>query len=244
MIQACLNGRRTHAEHPAIPLTPEDLAREGRAAVEAGARALHVHPRGADGNETLDAEPRAATLRALRAACPGVEISVTTGLWITRDPAKRLDRIAQWTEWPDVASVNISEDGAVELIDLLAGHGVGIELGVATAADMRKALEAGVTGRCKRLLVEVDGEATEAMIEIAAIEALLADAGVRLPQLDHGYARATYAVIERAARLGHDYRVGFEDTLILPDGRPARSNAELVTVCRARTEGPSSAGIR
>ena len=24
MIQACLNGRRTRAEHPAIPLTPEE----------------------------------------------------------------------------------------------------------------------------------------------------------------------------------------------------------------------------
>ena len=240
MIQACLNGRRTRAEHPGIPLTPEDLAREGKAAVEAGARSLHVHPRDAGGGETLDAEPRAAVLRALRAACPGIEIGVTTGIWIAGDAARRLELVAGWQVWPDVASVNIVEPGAVELIDLLVRRGVGIELGVATAADTRKALGAGVTGRCKRLLVEVEGEASETMIELAAIESLLADGGVRLPRLDHGYARATYAVIDRAARLGHDYRVGFEDTLILPDGRPARSNAELVSACRARTEGPSA----
>ena len=137
--------------------------------------------------------------------------------------------------------MNIREAGAVELIDLLIGNGVGIELGVATAADMRMAIEAGAVPRCKRLLVEVEGEASEAMIEIAAIEAQLVEANLEanlgLPRLDHGYSRATYAVIDRAVRVGHDYRIGFEDTLILPDGRPARSNAELVTVCRARTEG-------
>lgn len=235
MIQACLNGRRTRSEHAGIPLTPEDLAREGRAAVEAGATLLHVHPRGADGKETLEPEARAATLRAMRAACPGVEISVTTGLWITGDAARRLAAIARWTEWPEVASVNISEAGAVELIDLLVGHGVGIELGVASVADVRKAVELGVMGRCKRVLAEVEGEATEALVEIAAIEEVLIVNGIPLPRLDHGYSRATYVVIDRAVRMGHDYRIGLEDTLILPDGRPARSNAELVTACRTRT---------
>ena len=237
MIQACLNGRRTHVEHPAIPLTPEDLAREGRAAVEAGATSLHVHPRGADGAETLDAGPRAATLRALRSACPDIEISVTTGFWILGDSALRLERISRWIEWPDVASVNITEPGAVELLDLLVGRGVGIELGVATAADALRLVASGVAPRCTRVLVEVEGEVTEALVEVAAIEAVLADAGIRLPRLDHGYGRATFAVIDRAFRLGFGYRVGFEDTLVLPDGKPALSNAELVAACRMRTEG-------
>jgi uncharacterized protein (DUF849 family) len=236
MIQACLNGRRTRADHPRIPLTPEELAREAKGAVEAGAQALHVHPRGPDGFETLDAEPRAATLRALRAACPGVEISVTTGLWITRDADRRLELIAGWTELPDVASVNVSETGAAELVRTLVGRRIGVEIGIATAADARTLVELGVAPSCKRLLIEVEGDPSEGMVEIAAIDAVLGPAGIDLPRLEHGSGRATYAIIDQAVRLGRDYRIGFEDTLVLPDGRPARSNADLILACRARTE--------
>jgi uncharacterized protein (DUF849 family) len=39
---------------------------------------------------------------------------------------------------------------------------------------------------------------------------------------------ATWEVIERAVERDRDVRVGLEDTLVLPDGRPARDNADLV----------------
>ena len=234
MIQACLNGRRTRAEHPAIPLTPEELAREGKAAVAAGAASLHVHPRGVDGHETLEAEPRAAVLRALREACPGTEISFTTGFWITNDAARRLELVAGWTELPDVASVNISEPGAVELIDALIARGIGIELGLATAVDTRLLVACGVAARCSRLLVELEGTPSEAQVECSVIESLLMAAGIRLPRMDHGYGRHTYGILDHAQRHGYDMRIGFEDTLVLPDGRPARSNAELVAAVAGR----------
>src|SRR5438309_9090907 len=54
LIKACLNGARRRQEHPAIPVTPDELAAESRRAVEARAGALHVHPRAADGSQTLD----------------------------------------------------------------------------------------------------------------------------------------------------------------------------------------------
>ncbi len=44
----------------------------------------------------------------------------------------------------------------------------------------------------------------------------------------HGQDAAGYAVIERALADGSHIRVGFEDAIHLPDGRLARSNAELV----------------
>ncbi|MDQ5874451.1 MAG: 3-keto-5-aminohexanoate cleavage protein, partial [Actinomycetota bacterium] len=52
LLQACLNGSRTSKEHPAIPRTPAELAAEGRAAVEAGAQVLHLHPYDESGAET------------------------------------------------------------------------------------------------------------------------------------------------------------------------------------------------
>ncbi len=238
MIQSCLNGRRTRDEHPSVPITPDQLAREGRSAVAAGARSLHVHPRGPDGAETLEAEAVAAALVALRQACPGVEISVTTGFWITGDAARRRSLIAAWAELPDSASVNLGEPGAAELCAMLADRGIGVEAGVASAADARALIQTGVAGQCTRLLIEVEGEAAEALLEIAAIDALLDHDGVALPRLDHGYGRTTWAILERAHRLGHDLRIGLEDTLVLPSGRAAKDNAELVAACLAWVENP------
>ena len=60
VLKACLNGSRTDNEHPGIPRTPQKLAAEGRAAVEAGADVLHLHPYDEQGEETLAAEPCAA----------------------------------------------------------------------------------------------------------------------------------------------------------------------------------------
>jgi uncharacterized protein (DUF849 family) len=38
----------------------------------------------------------------------------------------------------------------------------------------------------------------------------------------------TWPLVVDAFRRGHDTRVGFEDSILLPDGSPAQSNAELV----------------
>ena len=50
LIKACLNGSRELGAHPALPLTPTQLADAARNAVAAGAGALHIHPRRADGS--------------------------------------------------------------------------------------------------------------------------------------------------------------------------------------------------
>ena len=71
VLQACLNGDRDAG----VPRTPDELAAEARACIAAGAASIHVHPRDAHGDETL--EPRAHRRRAARAARPlGVEISL------------------------------------------------------------------------------------------------------------------------------------------------------------------------
>ncbi|HEX2508541.1 MAG TPA: 3-keto-5-aminohexanoate cleavage protein [Miltoncostaeaceae bacterium] len=100
LLQAALNGDRGH---PATPRTPGELAAEARAAVAAGARSLHLHPYDDAGRQTLAAAPCAAALRAVRDACPGVEISLSTSAAIEPDPARRDALVAAWTELPDLA---------------------------------------------------------------------------------------------------------------------------------------------
>ena len=55
MIKACLNGNRRAGDHPALPLTPLELAEAAREAREAGADAVHMHPRDEAGSESLSA---------------------------------------------------------------------------------------------------------------------------------------------------------------------------------------------
>ena len=79
MLQVCLNGARDRSECPGLPLTPDELAVEARAAVAAGAEEIHLHPKNQHGADTLDAAAVAAAIAAVRAVVPGIPVGVTTG---------------------------------------------------------------------------------------------------------------------------------------------------------------------
>jgi uncharacterized protein (DUF849 family) len=228
MLQACLNGGRTREEHPAVPVTPAELAADARRAVEAGADELHVHPRAADGRETLEPEAVAAVVVAIRESCPGVPLGLTTGLWTAGDDAeRRLRLVASWEELPDYVSANVDEPGLAELCELVARRGLGIEAGVSTPGEVAVLARSGV--EWMRVLVEpADADFGDLVEGARLIERALLDAGVAAPQLHHGAGRETWRVLASARERGHDTRVGLEDTTVLADGSTARDNAELV----------------
>lgn len=234
LLKACLNGSRTDAEHPAIPRTPAELAAEGRAAADAGAQALHLHPYDSEGAETLAAEPCAAALRAVRDACPGIPISLSTSADIEPDPHRRLELVAGWTDLPDLVTANQGEPGILELCEHLIWRGVGIEAGLLTLDDARAFVATGIADRCVRAMVEpLDADPAAAVAHAAAMEQALSDAGITLEQVHHGDDVATWHVMERAVSRGHGIRVGLEDTTLLPDGRRPAGNAELVRAAAA-----------
>jgi uncharacterized protein (DUF849 family) len=237
MLKACLNGSRTDDEHPAIPRTPAQLAAEGRASVDAGARVLHL-PYDGDGHETLEAEPCAAALRAVRAACPGIPVSLSTSADIESDPRRRLELVAGWTELPDLVTANQGEPGILDLCEHLIGRGVGIEAGLLSLEDAEAFVAAGLADRCARVLVEpLDADPATAVAHAAAIEGVLDDAGVTLEQVHHGDDVATWHVMARAVSRGHGIRIGLEDTTVLPDGRRPAGNGELVRAAAAMLAG-------
>jgi hypothetical protein len=82
-IKACLNGGRSRENHPAVPVTPAELAAGAVAAVAAEAEAVHLHPRSGGGGESLLAADVGMAVAAVRRACPGLPVGVSTGLWIT-----------------------------------------------------------------------------------------------------------------------------------------------------------------
>ena len=127
MLQACLNGDRDRSFHAAIPLTPRELAADARAVVDAGAQQLHVHPRDADGRESLDPDDTARALEAIRAGVPGIPVGVSTGWWIAPRGRARQQQIRAWQVLPDYVSINLIEADAPEIIDLVLGKGIGVE---------------------------------------------------------------------------------------------------------------------
>jgi uncharacterized protein (DUF849 family) len=243
LLQACLNGSRTGEEHPEVPRTPAELADEGRASVEAGARVLHLHAYDDTGSETLAPESCAAAIRAVRAACPGIPISLSTSAEIEPHPG-RLESIARWTEWPDLVTANQGEEGVLELSDLLIARGVGIEAGLLDLDDARRFVRSGVADRCVRVLIEpLDADPVAAVVHAAAMERVLTDAGVTLEQVHHGDGVATWHVMARAVGRGHGIRAGLEDTTRLPDGEPAPDNAALVRLGARMLAGESPAWV-
>jgi uncharacterized protein (DUF849 family) len=236
-IKVCLNGGRPQTESPGVPVTPAEAAASAAAAVAAGAEAVHVHPRGADGRESLDPAYIGATVAAVRQACPGVPVGVSTGVWITDgDADARLDAVARWGDLddlarPDFASVNLAEPEPVTLARALRAGGIEIEAGVWSADDVTRLAEIGPAIRWLRILVEVMGAeaAGPARITADTILAALDQAGRAEPRLLHGDGVACWPLIAYAGQLGLPTRVGFEDTATGPDGGSAASNAELIT---------------
>ena len=229
LVQACLNGSRTDAEHPAVPRTPAAIAEAARASVQAGAGVVHVHAYDEHGAETLAAEPCAAVLREIRRLCPGVPISLTTSADIEADPEARHALVASWTELPELVTANQGEPGIVALCELLLGRGVGIEAGLLTAADAHAFVASGLAERCRRVLMEpLDAEPAAAVAHAAEMERIVLAAGITLEQVHHGDDLASWAVMRRAYERGHGTRAGIEDMTVLPDGSLAPGNAALV----------------
>ena len=223
LLQAALNGPFTKDEHPAMPVTAQELAADARACVEAGAGAIHLHPRNRHGEETLDPDTINATVSEVRAAC-GVPVGVSTGAWIEPDHELKLEYIGAWTE-PDYASVNVSEDGWQEVFRALRQRGIGVEAGVWSVADAQKLSESGLAGDLTRILIEpVEADPAGAIELVTAIRN-----EVHGPILQHGDGAATWILIEDAIRNGLDTRVGLEDTQEAPNAELVRRAMSLIT---------------
>ncbi len=152
MLQAALNGPFTKTEHPALPVSVQELARDAAACVAAGARTIHLHPRDTEGRERLDAEVVDGVVTEVRKEC-GVPVGVTTGAWIEPDPQRRLELVQAWLA-PDYTSVNLSEPDATEIMRALIQAGIGIEADVWTVEDAERLAASGLGGQLTRILVE------------------------------------------------------------------------------------------
>jgi uncharacterized protein (DUF849 family) len=265
LIKAAINGGRSRAEHTAVPVSPAEQAAAVVDCLRAGADAIHLHVRETAGDErlasssgvesprsekeSLYAEDVARTLLAVRSAvaqakigASKAQIGISTGAWILPDPTARLQAVAAWEVLPGFASVNFSENGALELAQLLFSRGVDVEAGLCDADAAAVFLESGLAARCIRVLLEPQEQEMERALEtVRAIEKVLDSGPVELQRLLHGTEATVWPMMEESIARGYGVRIGLEDTLVMPDGRVARDNTDLVTEAVRRVRAAGSA---
>ena len=231
LLQVALNGPLTKDDHPAVPVSADELARDAAACKAAGAGAVHLHPRDQRGRERLDARVVNDVVTRVRHTC-GLRVGVSTGAWIEPDLERRLELISKWRT-PDYASVNLAEEGAEEIMEALAKAGIGIEAGIATVADADLLADLKGSDPFKavvRVLVEPSGVPAVRAVAVAGEihDALDGGGAAALPRLQHGDGEAAWPLISDALARGLDTRVGLEDTRLGPDGERTEGNEALV----------------
>ena len=83
VITCALNGVLTDPKQHNVPVTPEQMAREAKAAFNAGASIMHIHLRQQEPDKghlpSWEVSVSREIQQAIREACPGVIINHTTG---------------------------------------------------------------------------------------------------------------------------------------------------------------------
>ena len=230
MLKACLNGGHGRKAHPAVPLTAAELAADAARCATLGVAAVHVHPRDEAGAESLRPAVIADALTAIRAARPGLPVGVSTGAWISPDPAARVAAVRAWpvlptsprstrtspvprrSRLPCTSAVCSSRQGCGRSTRSLRTGGGGCRPGGFWSSAWPRTWRSrwptppGFSPRCRR---------------------------ARRRCSLHGEGPATWPVLAEAVRRGLDTRIGLEDTVCLPDGSPAADNAALVAAAVA-----------
>ena len=227
-IKAALNGARSKSDNDSVPHHLEEIERETGAVYGAGCRVFHIHCYDETGKESLRPYDIAALVSRIRKISPDILLGISTGDWIEPDIEKRTAYIKEWYTLPDFASVNMIEEGAVRIANLLLEKGIAVEAGLNNKEAAKVFINSGLRDKCLRVLLEPEEEIAEDALNTAAeIEGILNLHNVSAPRLLHGFNSAAWDLLKEAKRKGYDGRIGLEDTVYLPKGEKASGNLEI-----------------
>jgi len=255
IVTCALTGVLTDPNRFPVPVTPEQMASEAKAAWDAGATVVHVHFRdqtpGMGHLPTWDPDVCAEIISAIRAACPGIVVNQSTGVIGTdiSGPVAVLERVR-----PDVAAMNAGSlnylrtrrdgrwawppilfDNPVEKItrflDAMYAHGVVPECECFDTGIVRSIAMFESVGLLKDPIHVsfVMGVASGMPAKAALLPFLVEE----LPEGAHyqtiAIGREEVWDLQRATlELGGHVRTGLEDSFYLPDGTRAGGNGPLV----------------
>ena len=247
------NGaRKTKADHPALPITAEEIAATAAACREAGAAMIHLHVRDAEGRHSLDVATYQEAIAAVRAAAGrDLVVQVTSEAVGIYEPEEQMAMVRELR--PEAVSLAVREivpDAAAEpaaaaFLAWVAAEGILPQFILYSDEDLRRfddLVARGVVPGERQLVLFVLGRYTKDQTSDPRelMPFLAANTRQHLWSVCAFGPRETACAVAAAALGGHA-RVGFENNLRLPDGRLASDNAALVA---AVAEGLTAIGAR
>lgn len=233
-------GRRTKADHPALPLTPDELAVTARECLDQGAAMIHLHVRDASGQHSLNADAyRAAIARILDAVGDRLVVQITAESLGRYSPQEQMAvALAINPEAVSLALAELVPDSAHEkpfgdFLARLKTMRVWPQIILYSPEEARRLGAMRNQGLIPFNEVSVlYALGRYSIVRTAAPRDILPFLAPDMPRFELwsvcAFGRREAACVTSAALLGGHTRVGFENNVALPDGARAASNAELV----------------
>ncbi len=239
------NGaRKGKGEHPAVPITPAEVAATAAACRVAGATAIHLHARDEGGAHTLDPQIYARSIEAVRDAVgDGLFLQATTEAVGRYTAAEQTAAVRGLALRPDGVSLALRElvpegddhAAARDFFAWLIESGIEPQLILYEPAELDRLAalrSAGVVPAALRHVLFVLGRylAPGEVVEPRALLGFLERHQRDDPWMVCAFGRKETACPAVAAAPGGDLGVGFENSTLHGDGRVAADNAERVAV--------------
>ncbi|WP_245848260.1 3-keto-5-aminohexanoate cleavage protein [Octadecabacter ascidiaceicola] len=235
------NGaRRTKADHPALPITVDEIAACAKECYAAGADGLHAHIRDSAGGHLLDADKYRHLISRVREVVPEMAIQITTEAVGIYDPDAQM-RIAL-TSGADMVSASIKEISGAGASKARAFYQQAQTNGIAVQHILYSLED------CNLLEDTIGRESvTDPRLEVifvlgsygGAKDATLGDLDIFTSWMNKrevspdwavcAFGPAEVACLAKAVACGGKCRVGFENSLVLSDGTVASNNAQKIS---------------
>jgi len=235
------NGaRKTKDDHPALPLSADELAWTAAECLERGASMIHLHVRDAEGQPSLDPDVyRAAVARICEEVGDRLVLQITSESLGRHSPAEQ--RAAVIKTNPEAVSLALrelapeaaDEKDFAEFLIKLKQMRVWPQIILYTPGEAERLgtmVKQGLIPFDKLSVLYVLGRysLTRTGLPRDLLPFLAPDMPRFQPWSVCAFGRRETACVTAAALLGGHGRVGFENNLVLPDGARAASNADLV----------------
>ncbi|WP_200911782.1 3-keto-5-aminohexanoate cleavage protein [Mesorhizobium sp. 1M-11] len=249
-IMVAPNGaRRTKADHSHLPVFPDEIAATAAACFSAGAGAIHLHVRNADGQHVLDEMLYTQVTRLINAAAPDMMVQVTTEAVGLYKPSEQMALVRALR--PNAISAAIrefvpdagGEAAAADFYDWCLGHNIAVQHILYDAGDVGRLAELitrGVVPAAGLSVLFVLGRYSTGQESSADDLRYFLEVASALPvQPDWmvcAFGRGETEALSAALAAGGKARVGFENSLWNADGSVAASNEERVAAIAAILE--------
>ena len=244
-IMVAPNGaRKGHADHPNLPVTIDEVAREAAECHSAGVQAIHVHVRDDDGRHSIDASRYiAATDAVRRLAGRELIVQMTTEAVGQFTPQQQIAAVRAVN--PEAVSIAVkelvpdpsAEGAAAELYGWAQQNRIAVQHILYTPDEFDRLLDliarGIVPGRRHSLIFPlgryVANQESDPAELIPFAAKVLGNGGTeRFDWWVCAFGASETASLVAAAALGGHCRIGFENSFINADGSRAASNAERI----------------